>query len=37
MGQAGRRRAERLFDLSTNAGTLRSMLRKAARSGQEAA
>lgn len=37
MGQAGRRRAERLFDLSTNAGTLRSMLRQAARSGQEAA
>lgn len=37
MGAAGRRRAERLFDLTTNAGTLRRLLRDPARAGQEAA
>lgn len=37
MGQAGRRRAERLFDLSTNAGMLRAYLRDPLRAGQEAA
>lgn len=37
MGQAGRRRAERLFDLGANAGRLRALLRNPARAGQEAA
>lgn len=37
MGQSGRRRAERLFDLTTNAGRLRALLRDPARAGQEAA
>ncbi len=37
MGQAGRQRAERLFDLSTNAETLRRYLRDPARAEQEAA
>lgn len=37
MGQAGRRRAERLFDLATNAGRLRGLLRDPAKVGREAA
>lgn len=37
MGQAGRRRAERLFDLAANAGTLRSLLREASRATGKAA
>lgn len=37
MGLAGRQRAERLFDLSVNAGTLRAYLRDPARTGKEAA
>lgn len=37
MGQAGRRRAERLFDLTQNAAHLRALLRDPARAGQEAA
>lgn len=37
MGQAGRRRAERLFDLATNAGQLRALLRDPAKVGREAA
>ena len=37
MGQAGRRRAERLFDLTTNAGRLRALLRDPSRAGREAA
>lgn len=37
MGQAGRQRAERLFDLATNAGALRRLLRDPSRAGREAA
>lgn len=37
MGQAGRRRAERLFDLEANAGRLRDLLRNPPRAGREAA
>jgi len=37
MGQEGRRRAERLFDLQTNAARLRSLLLDPARAAREAA
>ena len=37
MGAAGRRRAERLFDLTRNAGRLRALLRDPARAAEEAA
>lgn len=37
MGQAGRRRAEDLFDLKVNAARLRTLLRDPARAAQEAA
>lgn len=37
MGQAGRRRAEELFDLTTNAGRLRKLIRDPARATLEAA
>ncbi len=37
MGQAGRRRAEELFDLKTNAGRLRRLIRDPARARYEAA